>query len=147
MTSIQLMKLFRLKTLIVATCLIASNHSTSAQNFSFNCSRDTLVPGCPTNLCINLKAIVPDIHGLTTSYSLNPGSFTAGCFPVYVAPDDPNGTPTNLIIDDRYSGVINLSFNFPFFSSNAARGARKSRGFARPFAPIGPKPGIRNGSP
>ncbi|MBL0269586.1 MAG: gliding motility-associated C-terminal domain-containing protein [Chitinophagaceae bacterium] len=111
------MKLFRLKTLLLATCFSALYNSASAQNFSFNCSRDTLVPGCPANLCINLKAIVPDIHGLTTSYSLNPGSFTAGCFPVYVAPDDPNGLPTNLFIDDRYSGVVNLSFNFPFYGT------------------------------
>jgi SprB repeat len=111
------MKLFRLKTLLLATCFTAFFNSASAQNFSFNCSRDTLVPGCPTNLCINLKAIVPDIHALTSSYSLNPGSFNAGCFPVYVAPDDPNGTPTNLTIDDRYSGVINLNFNFPFYGT------------------------------
>lgn len=88
-----------------------------AQNFSFNCSRDTIVPGCPTNLCITLKGVIPDIHGQTNSYSLNPGSFQSSCFPVYVAPDDPAGTPSNLVIDDRYSSVINIGFPFPFYGT------------------------------
>ena len=88
-----------------------------AQNFSFNCSRDTIVPGCPPNLCITLKGIIPDIHGLSSSYSLNPGSPTPGCFPIYGAPNDPGGTSTNLVIDDRYSSVITPGFPFPFYGT------------------------------
>ncbi len=88
-----------------------------AQSFSFNCSRDTIIPGCPPNLCITLKGIIPDIHGQTSSYSLNPGSFASACFPVYVAPNDPGGTPTNLSIDDRYSSVANIGFPFPFYGT------------------------------
>jgi len=89
----------------------------TAQNFSFNCTRDTLVPGCPTNLCITLKALIPDIKGLTSSYSLNPGSTIPGCFPVYVAPNDPGGTSANLTVDDTYSSVINIGFPFPFYTT------------------------------
>lgn len=91
--------------------------SLKSQNFSFNCAKDTLVPGCPTNLCITLKALIPDLHGLSTSYSLNPGSSIPGCFPVYAQPDDPAGTPSNLTIDDRYSSVINIGFPFPFYGT------------------------------
>lgn len=111
------MKLRWLKLLTATTIILAFGAKTYSQGFSFNCSRDTLVPGCPTNLCITLKAIIPDIHGQTSSYSLNPGSFYSNCFPVYVAPDDPAGTATNLTIDDRYSSVINLSFPFPFYGT------------------------------
>jgi gliding motility-associated-like protein len=89
----------------------------NAQSFSFNCTKDTLVPGCPANLCITLKSIIPDIKGLSDSYTLNPGSNVPGCFPVYVAPNDPAGTPTNLTIDDRYSSVINIGFPFSFYGT------------------------------
>lgn len=98
-------------------CCVFFSGTLKAQSFSFNCSRDTLVPGCPANLCITLKAIIPDLHGLSTSYSLNPGSNIPGCFPIYAQPDDPAGTPTNLTIDDRYSGVINIGFPFPFYGT------------------------------
>lgn len=111
------MRLRWLKLLTATVVILAFGTNTYSQNFSFNCSRDTLVPGCPSNLCITLKAIIPDIHGQTSSYTINPGSFNANCFPVYVAPNDPAGTPTNLTIDDRYSGVINLSFPFYFFGN------------------------------
>ncbi len=107
------LKLLRLLTFI--GCFLLLSFNLKAQNFSFNCSRDTIVPGCPPNLCITLKGIIPDIHGQTSSYSLNPGSFNSACFPVYVAPDDPGGSPTNLSIDDRYSAVVNIGFPFPFY--------------------------------
>ncbi|MEY3590928.1 MAG: hypothetical protein RLZZ466_1449, partial [Bacteroidota bacterium] len=71
-----------------------------AQSFSLNCTRDTLVPGCPANFCFTLKGRVPDIRQQTSTYTINPTSTTPGCFPVYVAPNDPQGTPTNLTIDD-----------------------------------------------
>ncbi len=103
--------------LSVFWCFIIFTVTSQGQSFSFNCSRDTVVPGCPPNLCITLKGIVPDIHAQTNSYTLNPGSFTPGCFPVYLAPNDPGGTSTNLVIDDRYSSVINMGFPFPFYGS------------------------------
>ena len=106
-----------LRTLIAFGCFLLFSGNLKAQGFSFNCSRDTIVPGCPPNLCITLKSLIPDIHGLSDSYTLNPGSSIPGCFPVYGAPNDPGGTPTNLIIDDRYSSVINLGFPFPFYGT------------------------------
>jgi gliding motility-associated-like protein len=111
------MRLYLLRLTTVVCCLIYFSDSLKAQNFSFNCSRDTLVPGCPTNLCITLKALIPDLHRLSTSYSLNPGSNIPGCFPIYAQPNDPAGTPTNLTIDDRYSSVINIGFPFPFYGT------------------------------
>ncbi len=111
------MRLNWLKLLVISGFLFAVYPKASSQVFSFNCTRDTILPGCPPNLCFTLKALIPDIKGLSTSYSLNPGSTIPGCFPVYLNPDDPAGTPTNLVIDDRYSSVINLSFPFTFYGS------------------------------
>jgi len=111
------MRLKLTKILGVTGCFIILSGTLKAQSFSFNCTRDTLVPGCPPNLCITLKSIIPDLHGLSSSYALNPGSNIPGCFPVYVAPDDPAGNPTNLTIDDRYSSVINIGFPFPFYGT------------------------------
>jgi hypothetical protein len=111
------MKWSRIKLVLVTVLFFLFASKLDAQNFSFNCSRDTIIPGCPPNLCITLKALIPDIHGQTSSYTLNPASFTPGCFPVYVAPNDPAGTSTNLTIDDRYSSVINFGFPFPFYGT------------------------------
>ncbi len=111
-----LLKLLRL--IAVIGCFVFFSDKLFAQSFSFNCSRDTTVAGCPPVLCITLKGIIPDIHKQSDSYTLNPSSvYPNGCFPVYVAPDDPAGTPTNLLIDDRYSGVINIGFPFSFYGS------------------------------
>lgn len=109
------MSLKSLRHFATTGCTLLLSITLFAQGFSFNCTRDTLVPGCPTNLCFTLKGIIPDIKGLSTSYSLNPTSPNTGCFPVYGQPDDPAGTATNLTVDDTYSGVINIGFPFSFF--------------------------------
>lgn len=106
-----------MRLLIFTGSFFLISFNSKAQSFSFNCSRDTIVPGCPPNLCITLKATIPDIRGLSTSYFLNPASPTPGCFPVYLAPNDPGGTSTNLVIDDRYSNIINMGFPFPFYGT------------------------------
>lgn len=107
----------RIQRLVALTGIILASYSTAlnAQGFSFNCTRDTMVAACPANLCITLKGVIPDIHKLSTGYWVNPTSSTPGCFPVYVQPNDPAGTPTNLTVDDTYTGVINMGFNFPFY--------------------------------
>ena len=88
------------------------------QNFNFNCTRDTAILGCSLTACITLKGIIPDLYRLTDSYIVNSIQVgTTTCFPVYSDPDIP-GNPTNLVIDDRYSSVINIGFTFPFFGSN-----------------------------
>ncbi len=91
----------------------------SAQSFSFNCTRDTLLPGCPPAQCFTLTGIIPDIRRQSNTYTLNPTNSYPGssCFPVYVQPDDPAGTPGNISVDDTYSGAINIGFPFPFYGT------------------------------
>ena len=87
------------------------------QSFTFNCTRDTLVPACPANFCFTLKGNIPDVRQQSNTYSLNPTSSVVGCFPTYVAPNDPQGTPTNLTIDDTYSSLITMGFPFSFYGN------------------------------
>ncbi len=104
------------KFFIAFSCLLFSISSLNAQNFSFNCGRDTIIPGC-NPVCFTLKGIIPDLYGLSSSYTINPTSTVPGCFPVYALPNDPIGTPTSLTVDDTYSGVINIGFPFPFYGT------------------------------
>src|SRR5688572_1403956 len=108
------MGLTQLRLLAVAASLISVSGTLSAQNsFSFHCTRDTVLAGCSPTPCITLKTIVPDIHGLTSSYTINPiPIYNSGCFPIYSEPDIV-GTPTNLTIDDRYTAAVDIGFNFP----------------------------------
>lgn len=90
----------------------------SAQNFSFNCTRDTIIPGCTANPCFTLRSIVPDIFSSSATYTVSkasPGSVSS-CTPVYFSPASP-GTATNLVDDDIYSGIIPIGFNFSFFGN------------------------------
>lgn len=90
-----------------------------AQSFSFNCTRDTLLPGCPPAQCFTLIGVIPDIRSQSNTYTLNPTNSYPGstCFPVYLQPNDPAGTPANITVDDTYSGIINLGFPFPFYGT------------------------------
>ncbi len=112
------MRSISLRQLAIAISTLFFSVALSAQNFSFNCTRDTTIAGCSPNPCFTLKGIVPDIHGFTTSYTLNsmPAYGSSSCFPVYSNPDIP-GNPTNLTIDDRYTSVIDIGFLFPFYGS------------------------------
>lgn len=101
---------------------------TKGQGFSFTCSRDTIIPGC-NQVCITLKGIIPDMHGLSNSYTINPTSQNSSCFPVYVAPDDPAGSPTSLSIDDRYSSVINIGFPFIFYGTSYSQLIASTNGY------------------
>lgn len=103
--------------IVLISCFTFLPGNLSAQSFSFNCSRDTIIAGCDPVPCFTLKGIIPDLKGLSNTYNINPSSTVAGCAPVYVQPNDPAGTPTNLIIDDRYSSVINIGFPFTFFGT------------------------------
>lgn len=104
--------------LLPVTLFLLTSKLSSAQNFSFNCTKDTSINLCNTSQCLVIKAKIPDLRGLTSSYTVNPITTSAtNCFPVYSQPDDPGGTSTNLTIDDRYTGVIPIGFNFPFFGT------------------------------
>ncbi|MEP7165343.1 MAG: gliding motility-associated C-terminal domain-containing protein [Ferruginibacter sp.] len=102
---------------LALTFLLVLGYNTKAQNsFSFACARDTVISGCAAT-CITIKSRIPDVRSSTNSYVINPMSGApGGCFIPYVDPGAP-GNPTSLVIDDRYTGVINLPFTFPFFGT------------------------------
>jgi gliding motility-associated-like protein len=99
--------------------LLAFTYQTKAQNsFSFSCARDTTIDGCSAS-CITLITRIPDIRSSTSDYVINPISGPGGCFVPYVDYNTP-GNPTSLTIDDRYSSVIPLPFQFPFYDDAAS---------------------------
>lgn len=101
------------KLLLAVLSFIGMLQFTEAQSgFNFSCNRDTVLTcGQP---CINLKALIPDVHGTTTNYGVNLISGPSGCFNPPVSPETP-GNPTSIDRDDRYTDNINLSFDFPFY--------------------------------
>jgi gliding motility-associated-like protein len=111
------MKLLRLY-VVILTGFSAISFSLNGQNFSFNCNRDTTLISCASG-CITLQSVIPDLHRLTNSYSVNSLSDygVRSCSPTYVDPKDPNGQPTNLVNDDTYTSVINIGFPFQFYGA------------------------------
>lgn len=97
--------------------LAGVSFQSKAQNsFTFACTRDTVINGCAAT-CIILKSRIPDVRSSTNSYVVNPmSSGPGGCFAPYIDPGLP-GNPTNLTVDDTYSGVISIPFSFPFFGT------------------------------
>lgn len=95
--------------------VLISSSLYSQAYFNFNCLKDTLINGCSTS-CFNLTAVIPDIHGSSASYTINPASAIVSCLPGSIPPGG-SGTPTNLTIDDNYSPVITLGFPFSFFGT------------------------------
>jgi len=86
----------------------------ASQNLSYTCPKTiTVVCGPP---CVTLNVQFPDIRSQATDYTVNNVSSILGCYPL-VLPGVP-GSPTNLTIDDRYSAVIPITFNFPFYGLN-----------------------------
>lgn len=94
-------------------------------NFSFNCRKDTLIE-CTTT-CLTLKTTVPNIYSSTTSYTVNKSS-TLSCFRPYVNPAAA-GTLANLLIDDRYSPVIDIGFPFSFYGNTYTKLIASTNGF------------------
>ena len=104
------------KLLALLSLVVTAYVPVSAQSFTFNCTKDTLIPRCVPAACFTLKAKIPDIHAQTGSYTVNSiGETPTGCFPIYVQPNDPAGTSANLLIDDFYSSVINIGLPFHFY--------------------------------
>ena len=105
-----------LRHIAIIGCLFFLSENLFGQNFSFNCSRDTVIAGCSPTACFTLKGLIPDLKGLSDSYAINPTGSTPGCAPVYAQPGDP-GNPTNLTTDDIYSATIPIGFPFPFYGN------------------------------
>ena len=113
----------RLLTLVIFFCLAKTTFSQS--NFSFNCTKDTTIE-CTTN-CLTLTTTIPDIHASTSSYTVN--KITAlSCFRGYVNPAAP-GISSNLLIDDRYSPVLDITFPFSFFGTTYSQLIASTNGF------------------
>ena len=94
-------------------------------NFSFNCRKDTTIE-CTTS-CITLKTVLPDIHSSTASYTVNQLS-ALSCFRPYVSPLS-IGTLANLLIDDRYSPPIDITFPFSFYGNTYTKLIASTNGF------------------
>ena len=97
-----------------------------SQSFTFSCTRDTAIPCSQT--CFTLYAKIPDLHGLSNTYSVNPLSATNGCYNPYVPPGIP-GVPTSLNVDDVYSGVIDIGFPFIFFGQTYTQLVASANGY------------------
>ncbi len=87
-----------------------------SQGFSFNCARDTILPGCPPNLCFTLKTLIPDPHRQSNNYAVNTSGQVPTCLLASNNPGIP-GAPTTLNIDDRYSPSFPIGFPFIFFGT------------------------------
>ncbi len=113
----------RLLALLVFAYII--NPIQAQNSFSFNCTKDTTIQ-CTTS-CITLNTTIPDIYSSTNSYTVNQFS-NADCFRSYVSPAAP-GHSANLIMDDRYSSVIDIGFPFSFFGITYTNLTASTNGF------------------
>lgn len=100
-----------MRRIVLLTLLILSIYTSKSQNMSFTCPRDSIL-GCNA-ACLTIKGQFPDIRGLGNDYTLKNVSSGSACRP-YVDPGGP-GPSANLVIDDRYSQVLPLPFNFLFY--------------------------------
>src|SRR6188472_4398886 len=101
------------KFLTFMVCFAVTTHAICQSNFSFNCRKDTTIE-C-TTACLTLKTTLPNIFSSTTSYTVNQIS-ALSCFRPYVSPSA-NGTLANLLIDDRYSLPLDITFPFSFYGN------------------------------
>src|SRR5665647_1937604 len=112
--------------LFTLVLFFALTKTTIGQNsFSFNCRKDTTIE-CTTS-CLTLNTTIPDIHASTNLYTVN--QITAlTCFRGYIDPSTP-GPSANLLIDDRYSPPIDITFPFSFFGTTYSQLIASTNGF------------------
>jgi gliding motility-associated-like protein len=79
---------------------------------SYTCPRDTIL-GC-NNPTLTIKSKIPNLRGLADDYTLNDVTPISSCRP-YDPPQGPLGPVTDILLDDRYSSIIDLPFPFPFY--------------------------------
>lgn len=96
------------KIILFVFALIFVNHKSYSQvSGTINLGPDFILPVCKP--CTTLKAITTPASGGTSSYLVNQIQYTP--YP-YIG-----GTVVNLNIDDSWSSVINIPFEFCFFDS------------------------------
>lgn len=100
-------------------------HSIAQSNFSFNCKKDTTIE-CTTS-CLTLRTTLPNIYSSTASYSVNQIS-ALGCFRPYVDAAA-SGALAGLLIDDRYSAPIDITFPFSFYGNTYTKLIASTNGF------------------
>ncbi|NDF99085.1 MAG: hypothetical protein EB101_09215, partial [Chitinophagia bacterium] len=98
------------------------------QSFTFNCARDTLLPGCPANLCFTLKSLLPNPSRQAPTYTVNTSGQLPSCLLASSNPGVP-GQPTTLIVDDRYSPAFAIGFPFVFFGTAYSNLVVSSNGY------------------
>lgn len=110
------MRLTLLRIITAFSCIIFISGTVLAQGYSFNCARDTVLPGCPAAACFTIKTKIPDPQRAATTYAVNSPSINPSCL---LAASDPAlpGTATGLSLDDTYSPVIPIGFPFIFFGT------------------------------
>ncbi len=113
------------KFLTVAVLVLLSRSAASQNSFSFNCTKDTTIE-CTTQ-CLTLHTILPDIHAATNSYSVNQLS-SYSCFRGYADPAA-TGLSAGLLIDDRYSPPIDITFPFSFYGATYTQLIASTNGF------------------
>ena len=134
-----------MRKILLAICLSLCIVCKAQNSFTFSCTRDTLV-SC-TIPCITLIAKIPDLHGLASSYTVNPISgASGGCYSPYVPPDQP-GTLTPFIQDDIYSQPIPIGFNFPFYGTTYTSLVASTNGYISFDVSLAGLPSHWNASP
>lgn len=121
-------RIFRVKFLLFFALLLAAAGPLYAQGFSFNCARDTALPGCPANLCFTLKVKIPDPHRQSNNYAVNSPGLMPTCLLASNNPGIP-GAPTTLNVDDRYSPAFPIGFPFMFFGTPYSNLVAASNGY------------------
>ena len=113
------------KFLTFMVCFALTTHAICQSNFSFNCRKDTTIE-CTTS-CLTLKTTLPNIFSSTASYTVNQIS-ALSCFRPYVSPSA-DGTLANLLIDDRYSPPLEITFPFSFYGNTYTKLIASTNGF------------------
>jgi len=99
------------KFLLTTFVLFSVAAAEAQQGLFFNCTRDTVID-C-TQTCVTLRGYIPNLHSLTDNYEAF--SLNSGICNVRMQPSSAQGTPTNIIADDRYTAIVLMPFDFPFY--------------------------------
>ncbi|MBC7534799.1 MAG: gliding motility-associated C-terminal domain-containing protein [Ferruginibacter sp.] len=102
-----------MKRFLLLFALLCAHVFSKSQNLSYTCPRDTVL-GCNI-ACLTLNARFPDLRALGNNYTFIEASPVSLCRPY--DPPAVIGPSTNIQNDDRYSSVIPIGFNFPFYGT------------------------------